>query len=90
MLEAVNPPNDKIQGVFVFACVVAGIAGGGVAIFFWQQAKYFIGAWGGFAIGLWVQCFRNGGLIRPIGYRWILYIGKSRLTTESKITVPTD
>ena len=90
VLEAVNPPNDKIQGVFVLACVVAGIGGGGVAIFFWQQAKYFIGAWGGFAIGLWVQCFRNGGLIRPVGYRWILYIGKSRLTTESKITIPTN
>lgn len=79
VLEAVNPPNDKIQGVFVLACVVAGIAGGGIAIFFWQQAKYFIGGWGGFAIGLWVQCFRDGGLIRPIGFRWILYIGKSRL-----------
>ncbi|KAH8120443.1 hypothetical protein DFH11DRAFT_1685736 [Phellopilus nigrolimitatus] len=75
VLEAVNPPTDAIRGVFVFACCIAGFAGGGVAIFFWQQAKYFIGAWGGFAFGLWVQSFRAGGLIRPVGFRWILYIG---------------
>ncbi|KAI5123774.1 hypothetical protein M0805_000363 [Coniferiporia weirii] len=75
VLEAVNPPSETIRGIFVLACCIAGIAGGGVAIFFWQQAKYLIGGWGGFAIGLWVQCFRDGGLIRPIGYRWILYIG---------------
>lgn len=75
VLEAVSPPDDKLRGVFVLACTVAGFVGGGVAIFFWQQAKYFIGAWGGFALGLWIQCFRNGGVIRPIGIRWILYIG---------------
>ncbi|KLO09329.1 hypothetical protein SCHPADRAFT_943720 [Schizopora paradoxa] len=75
VLEAVNPPSDKLVGVFVLACCIAGVVGGGVAIFFWQQAKYFIGAWGGFAVGLWVQCLRDGGLIRPIGMRWILYIG---------------
>ncbi|TDL28718.1 hypothetical protein BD410DRAFT_760259 [Rickenella mellea] len=75
VLSAVNPPNQTLRGLFVLACGVAGVAGGGVAIFFWQQAKYFIGAWGGFAIGLWVQCLRNGGLIRPIGLRWIMYIG---------------
>ena len=81
VLEAVNPPNVKIRGVFVLACSIAGIAGGGVAIFFWQQSKYFIGAWGGFALGLWIQCFREGGLIRPIGYRWIMYIGKWKVSS---------
>ena len=75
VLVAIHPPNQTLRGLFVLACGVAGIAGGGVSIFFWQQAKYFIGAWGGFSIGLWVQCLRNGGLIRPIGFRWILYIG---------------
>ena len=39
VLQAVNPPSDAIRGVFVLACSIAGIAGGGVAIFFWQQAK---------------------------------------------------
>ncbi|KAL5535599.1 hypothetical protein ACEPAF_3693 [Sanghuangporus sanghuang] len=75
VLEAISSPDAELRGVFVLACSIAGIIGGAVAIFFWQQAKYFIGAWGGFALGLWIQTFREGGLIRPIGYRWILYIG---------------
>jgi hypothetical protein len=61
--------------MFVLASAVAGIAGGGTAIFFWKATKYFIGGWGGFALALWIQCFRDGGLIRTIGLRWILYIG---------------
>jgi hypothetical protein len=61
--------------MFVLSSFVAGVAGGGFAIFFWKTTKYFIGAWGGLAFGLWVQCFRDGGLIRPIGVRWLLYIG---------------
>ena len=61
--------------MFVLACSVAGIVGGALTIFFWKATKYFIGAWGGFAFGLWVQCFRNGGLIPSVGLRWILYIG---------------
>lgn len=77
VLEAINPPDEKLRGVFVLACCIAGIGGGGVAIFFWRQAKYFVGAWGGFALGLWVQCFRAGGLLRAVGFRWILYIGTS-------------
>lgn len=63
--------------MFVLSCGVAGVAGGGVAIFFWKGARYFIGAWGGFALALWIQCFQNGGLIKPVGYRWILYLGRS-------------
>ncbi|KAJ8083907.1 hypothetical protein AAF712_000816 [Marasmius tenuissimus] len=75
VLPAVNPPSKTVRGMFVLASCVAGIAGGGISIFFWKAARYGIGAWGGFAFGLWVQCFRDGGLIRPIGFRWILYIG---------------
>lgn len=60
--------------MFVLSSFVAGIAGGGFAIFFWQATKYLIGAWGGLAFGLWVQCFRDGGLIRPVGIRWLLFI----------------
>lgn len=78
ILQAVNPPDTTLRGLFVLSCGVAGIAGGGVAIFFWKASKYFIGAWGGFAFALWIQCFRDGGLIDPIGLRWIMYIGKSR------------
>ncbi|KAF7799251.1 hypothetical protein EIP86_010483 [Pleurotus ostreatoroseus] len=74
VLQAVNPPSTTLRGLFVLACCVAGIAGGAVSIFFWKATRYFIGAWGGFAFALWIQCFRNGGLIHPIGFRWILYI----------------
>ncbi|EJF66964.1 hypothetical protein DICSQDRAFT_151348 [Dichomitus squalens LYAD-421 SS1] len=74
VLQAVNPPNATLRGLFVLSSVVAGIAGGGIAIFFWKAAKYFTGAWGGFALALWIQCFRNGGVIHPLGFRWIMYI----------------
>ncbi|KAF8846278.1 hypothetical protein BDN67DRAFT_939962 [Paxillus ammoniavirescens] len=74
ILPAINPPNKTLQGMFVLACAVAGIMGGAFTIFFWKATKYFIGAWGGFAFGLWIQCFRNGGLISSVGMRWILYI----------------
>lgn len=76
VLVAVHPPSKTLRGLFVLACGVAGIAGGGISIFFWQQTKYFIGAWGGFSVGLWVQTFRSGGLIHAIGFQWILYAGE--------------
>jgi hypothetical protein len=75
ILPAVNPPNQTLRGLFVLAIAVAGAAGGLITIFFWKAAQYFIGAWGGFTFALWIQCFHNGGLITPIGFRWILYIG---------------
>jgi hypothetical protein len=73
--------------LFVLASVVAGVAGGGISIFFWQQSKYFIGAWGGFAIGLWLQSFRSGGLIPQIGFRWILYAGMSSSVLDLRATL---
>lgn len=75
VLAAVNPPSKTLRGMFVLASAIAGIAGGAISIFFWKAARYGIGAWGGFAFGLWLQCFRNGGVIKAIGFRWILYIG---------------
>ncbi|KAF5384794.1 hypothetical protein D9615_001424 [Tricholomella constricta] len=75
ILAAVNPPSRTLRGMFVLASSIAGIVGGGIAIFFWKAARYGIGAWGGFALGLWIQCFHNGGLIKAVGFRWILYIG---------------
>lgn len=77
ILAAVNPPSKTIRGIFVLASGVAGVVGGAISIFFWKGARYFIGAWGGFAIALWIECFHNGGLIRQIGFRWIFYIGMS-------------
>ncbi|KAJ7293471.1 hypothetical protein C8J57DRAFT_1429272 [Mycena rebaudengoi] len=75
ILTAVNPPSKVLRGMFVLASVVAGVAGGGISIFFWKPSRYFIGGWGGFAVALWVQCFHNGGVISTVGFRWIFYIG---------------
>ena len=76
-----NPPGTTLRGTFVLSSV-AGIVGEGISIFFWQTKSTLlpiIGAWGGFALGLWIQCFRDGCLIRPLGIRWLMFIGM-RLT----------
>lgn len=75
VLPAVNPPSKTLRGMFVLSCVIAGTAGGAIAIFFWKAARYCIGGWGGFALALWIQCFHDGGLVKPIAFRWIMYIG---------------
>ena len=82
VLPAVNPPSKTLRGMFVLSCTVAGFTGGAIAIFFWKAAKFFIGAWGGFALALWIQCFRDGGLITPVGVRWIFYIGTHPLSLK--------
>jgi len=76
VLDQVRPPSTTLRGLFVLSCAVAGGAGGAITIFFWKLSRYLIGGWGGFALALFVQCFRNGGLIREIAYRWIMFIGE--------------
>ncbi|KAF8807698.1 hypothetical protein BYT27DRAFT_7189790 [Phlegmacium glaucopus] len=75
VLPAINPPSQTLRGMFVLSASIAGFAGGAIAIFFWKAARYGIGAWGGFAFALWIQSFHNGGVIRSMSFRWILYIG---------------
>lgn len=75
VLPAVNPPSKTVRGMFVLASAVAGIAGGGISIFFWKAARYGIGGWGGFSLALFINCLNAGGVVKPIGYRWILYMG---------------
>ncbi|KIY70986.1 hypothetical protein CYLTODRAFT_370112 [Cylindrobasidium torrendii FP15055 ss-10] len=75
VLDAIHPPSKTVRGMFMLASGIAGIVGGGIAIFFWKGARYLIGAWGGLALGWWIQCFRDGGLITNVGLRWVLYIG---------------
>jgi hypothetical protein len=74
VLPAINPPNQTLVGMFVLSATIAGVAGGGIAIFFWKAAIYGIGAWGGFAFALWIQSFHDGGVIKSTSFRWILYI----------------
>lgn len=84
VLDQVHPPSKTLRGLFVLSCAVAGGAGGAITIFFWKLSRYLIGGWGGFALALFIQCFRNGGLIREIAYRWIMYIGEFK--TRGPIT----
>ncbi|KAF7985291.1 hypothetical protein HWV62_6449 [Athelia sp. TMB] len=87
VLGDINPPSETLRGLFVFACFVAGVAGGGISIFFWKSTKYFIGAWGGLALGLWIECFKDGGLIHQVGIRWIMYIGNHRILLTPTIAL---
>ncbi|EEB89983.1 hypothetical protein MPER_11869, partial [Moniliophthora perniciosa FA553] len=75
VLPAVNPPSKTVRGMFVLASAVAGIAGGAISIFFWKAARYGIGGWGGFSLALFINCLSSGGVVKPIGYRWVLYMG---------------
>ncbi|KAF8317571.1 hypothetical protein DL93DRAFT_2035906, partial [Clavulina sp. PMI_390] len=85
-------PDTKLRGLYLLASGVAGVVGGGVAIFFWQTTKYLIGALGGLVLGLWIQCMQHSGLVRPIGYRWLMYIGSAcigfTLCTVPKLHYP--
>lgn len=84
VMDQVHPPSTTLRGLFVLSCAVAGGAGGAITIFFWKLSRYLIGGWGGFALALFVQCFRNGGLIRGVAYRWIMYI--SEFSSHSSTT----
>lgn len=73
--QQLSLPSSKLRGLYLFACIVAGFCGGAIAIFFWQATKYMIGAMGGFVFAMWIQAMRHSGLVRPIGFRWLMYIG---------------
>ncbi|GAK62472.1 uncharacterized protein PAN0_001d0672 [Moesziomyces antarcticus] len=72
---AINPPSKAIRGLFLVAAVIAGAVGGIISIVFWRGAGLLACGLGGFFFGLFIQAVRPGGLIRPIGLRFILYIG---------------
>ena len=72
---AVNPPSKAIRGLFLVAAVIAGAVGGIISIVFWRGASMLACGLGGFFFGLFLQAVRSGGLIRPVGLRFILYVG---------------
>lgn len=72
---AVNPPSKAIRGLFLVAAVIAGAVGGVISIVFWRGAGLLACGLGGFVFGLFLQAVRPGGLIRPVGLRFILYVG---------------
>uniref|UniRef100_V5EW90 TM7S3/TM198-like domain-containing protein n=1 Tax=Kalmanozyma brasiliensis (strain GHG001) TaxID=1365824 RepID=V5EW90_KALBG len=72
---AINPPSKAIRGLFLVAALVAGVVGGIISIVFWRGAGLLACGLGGFFFGLFLQAVRPGGLIRPVGLRFILYAG---------------
>ena len=73
--QELSLPDSKLRGLYLFACIISGFCGGAIAIFFWQATKYLIGALGGFVFAMWIQAMGHSGLVRPIGFRWLFYIG---------------
>ncbi|PWZ02875.1 hypothetical protein BCV70DRAFT_7645 [Testicularia cyperi] len=75
VVPAINPPSRGIRGLFLVASVIAGVIGGALSILFWRGAGLMASGLGGFFFGLFLQAVRSGGLIHPVGLRYILYIG---------------
>lgn len=68
-------PDLKLKGLFVFASLAGGLIAGAAGILFWKGAAVLTPAFGGFGIGVFVDAVRSDGLIRPVGLRYILFIG---------------
>ncbi|KAN0066173.1 hypothetical protein ACQY0O_000267 [Thecaphora frezii] len=72
--QSINPPTPTVRGLFLLATIVAGAIGGILSIVFWRAAALLASGLGGFALGLFLQSVRSGGLITSIGLRYILYV----------------
>ncbi|PWN34895.1 uncharacterized protein FA14DRAFT_121043, partial [Meira miltonrushii] len=72
--RAVSDPSNTVKGLFLLACIFAGIIGGICFIIFRQGALLITCALGGFAFALFLQACRPNGLIEVIGFRYIFFI----------------
>ncbi|KAK0532081.1 hypothetical protein OC835_003456 [Tilletia horrida] len=77
--KGVNPPSTTVRGLFLLACLIAGIVGGILFILFYTWAAFAVCGLGGFAFALWLQALKSNGLIEPLGVRWILLAGMTSL-----------
>ncbi len=75
VIPAVFDPSAAIRGVYLVAAVLGGAVVGIVCMIFYSFATFLTAGLGGFAFGLFLQATRDGGLIRPVGLRFILYFG---------------
>ncbi|KAH8925731.1 hypothetical protein BT69DRAFT_1318032 [Atractiella rhizophila] len=78
-LNQVNPPSSATRGLFLFACVAAGVVGGGLCVLFFKVARSSIGAFGGFTLALFILSLKNNVLIRPIAMRYIVVIASTAI-----------
>ncbi|CAK7266629.1 hypothetical protein SEPCBS119000_002127 [Sporothrix epigloea] len=65
IIYVMSPPISKaIQGAYLVAVVCTGLVLGGIAIVFKEITDGFGCLLGGFSIGMWLMCLRQGGLIQ--------------------------
>lgn len=65
IIYVMSPPISKaIQGAYLVAAVCTGLVLGGIAIVFKEITDGFGCLLGGFSIGMWLMCLREGGLIQ--------------------------
>lgn len=77
---------SQIRGLFLFASLAGGLFCGAACIFWWKFASHITPAMAGFALGLFLQSVRDNGLIRPVGLRYILFIGYSYSSSGQSCT----
>ncbi|EIW66783.1 hypothetical protein TREMEDRAFT_65185 [Tremella mesenterica DSM 1558] len=70
-----SPPSTTLRGLYLLACLIASFFGAAIGIFFFNFAKYWISATGGFALGWFLLATRHGGLISSTLGRWGLLGG---------------
>ncbi|WVQ85089.1 hypothetical protein IAT38_007253 [Cryptococcus sp. DSM 104549] len=66
----IHPPNRTLRGLYLLACIISSFIGAGLGIFFFNFAKYWVSAAGGFCFGWFLLATRQGGLIQSVLGRW--------------------
>lgn len=64
-----------MRGLYLLAVGVSFLIGGGLGVFFYTFARYWVGAVGGFCFGWYLLNTRKGGLVTNIGGRWAIIGG---------------
>ncbi len=65
----------QTRGLYLFASLIAGLLIGGLSLVFWTYAQFFVSAFGGVALGLFILALKSDSLIQQLGFKLILIIG---------------
>lgn len=75
--HSMNPDKltPALEGEILVGCAILGII---VAVLSWWFQRFIafgVCGFGGMALGWWIQCMRDGGVIHSMAGKWIFYIG---------------
>lgn len=73
--KAIFDPSSTTRGLFLLACLIAGIIGGILSLLWHAGAALLSASLGGLSLGLFIQALHRDGLIHPLALRWVLYLG---------------